>query len=42
MECIHCDITFDLAFPLKVSEGESSHFEKNQFKVVQHVLGIFP
>ena len=27
---------------VKVSGGESSHFEKNQFKVVQHILGIFP
>ena len=26
---------------VKVSGGESSHFEKNQFKVVQHILGIF-
>ena len=25
---------------VKVSEGESSHFEKKQFKVVQHILGI--
>ena len=27
---------------VKVSGGESSHFEKNQFRVVQHILGIFP
>ena len=27
---------------VKVSGGESSRFEKNQFKVVQHILGIFP
>ena len=27
---------------VKVSGGESSHFEKNQFKVVQRILGIFP
>ena len=26
---------------VKVSGGESSHFEKNQFKVVQHILGVF-
>ena len=26
---------------VKVSGGESSHFEKNQFKVVQHILGAF-
>ena len=26
---------------VKVSGGESSHFEKNQFKVVQHILGMF-
>ena len=25
-----------------VSESESSHFEKKQFKVVQHILGIVP
>ena len=28
-------------WPFKVSGGESSHFEKKQFKVVQHILGIF-
>ena len=27
---------------VKVSGSESSHFEKKQFKVVQHILGIFP
>ena len=27
---------------VKVSGGKSSHFEKNHFKVVQHILGIFP
>ena len=27
---------------VKVSRNESSHFEKKQFKVVQHILGIFP
>ena len=27
---------------VKVSGGESSHFEKSQFKVVQHILGIYP
>ena len=26
---------------VKVSGGESSHFEKKQFKVVQHILGVF-
>ena len=26
---------------VKVSGGESSHFEKNQFKVVRHILGVF-
>ena len=26
---------------VKVRVGESSHFEKNQFKVVQHILGVF-
>ena len=26
---------------VKVSGGESSHFEKYQFKVVQHILGVF-
>ena len=26
---------------VKVSGGESSHFRKKQFKVVQHILGIF-
>ena len=26
---------------VKVSWGESSHFEKKQFKVVQHIWGIF-
>ena len=26
---------------VKVSGGESSHFEKNQFKIVQHILGVF-
>ena len=26
---------------VKVSGGESCHFEKKQFKVVQHILGIF-
>ena len=26
---------------VKVSESESSHFEKNQFKVVRHILGVF-
>ena len=26
---------------VKVSRGESSHFEKNQFKVVWHNLGVF-
>ena len=26
---------------VKVSGGKSSHFEKKQFKVVQHILGIF-
>ena len=25
---------------VKVSGGERSHFEKKQFKVVQHILGI--
>ena len=27
---------------VKVSGSESSHFEKKQFKVVQHILDIFP
>ena len=27
---------------VKVSGSESSHFEKKQFNVVQHILGIFP
>ena len=27
---------------VKVSGSESSHFEKKQFKVVQHISGIFP
>ena len=27
---------------VKVSGSESSHFEKKLFKVVQHILGIFP
>ena len=27
---------------VKVSVSESNHFEKKQFKVVQHILGIFP
>ena len=27
---------------VKVSGSESSHFEEKQFKVVQHILGIFP
>ena len=27
---------------VKVRGSESSHFEKKQFKVVQHILGIFP
>ena len=26
---------------VKVSGGESSHFEKNQSKVVRHILGVF-
>ena len=26
---------------VKLSGGESSHFEKKQFKVVQHILGVF-
>ena len=26
---------------VKVSGGESSYFEKNQFKVVRHILGVF-
>ena len=26
---------------VKVSGGESSHFEKTQFKVVRHILGVF-
>ena len=26
---------------VKVNGGESSHFEKNQFKVVRHILGVF-
>ena len=26
---------------VEVSGGESSHFEKNQFKVVRHILGVF-
>ena len=26
---------------VKVSRGERSHFEKKQFKVVQHIWGIF-
>ena len=26
---------------VQVSGGESSHFEKKQFKVVQHILSIF-
>ena len=26
---------------VKVSGGESSHFEKNQFKVVRHILLVF-
>ena len=26
---------------VKVSGGENSHFEKNQFKVVRHILGVF-
>ena len=26
---------------VKVSGGESSHFEKNQFKVVRHISGVF-
>ena len=27
---------------VKVNGSEGSHFEKKQFKVVQHILGIFP
>ena len=27
---------------VKVSGSESSHFEKKQFKVVQHISDIFP
>ena len=27
---------------VKVSGSVSSHFEKKQFQVVQHILGIFP
>ena len=26
---------------VKVSRGESSQFEKNQFKAVRHILGVF-
>ena len=26
---------------VKISGGESSHFEKNQFKVVRHILCVF-
>ena len=26
---------------VKVNGGESSHFEKNQLKVVLHILGVF-